>query len=553
MQRRNSAHANPASLFCTRTGLESGHTGECNQAGRARGDAAAVAHDLLTSEKYSSGSGDPHAHLLGPLQWEYCASILDQVCDAPSSEVGVEEGVAKSASDSLTSPADPRIGKFVVLLSHPSDDVKDKKKRTRTTKGWNALPPRLARIAAGNNCDDGHVNVVMYGLASGPSLSDGTREHTEHSLKSFVYVPKPPPFSSSSSLGLISGIPCKGGRRDRFTDTEMSSIVSIPETQIAHEIAPFDLSRHGNIDPSRLPSIRATNLHRLPKRSKCRPFPTRAHVETRLKHAEVLHAVVSKHRPAMPGAPDTYRSLQFSDPNTIAHSSYFNRASIREPSLSSSRVGKDGGGKPTLEKRIGILFQKIVALRRETPRCPSLREWEQCLRGIQKSAKKLAEFVSDMDAPLVLKAHKDLFDLIQIALQSGPMAGSKPGKNFPNSNVAVVAAEFLDGIAQSVKDGPLQFSEAQQGRLSKWHARANFNCKDHSSTVVAAPSAVAVLSVPLPGEKTNSSVRTKVNKKKLSAKEKGRLRRERKQASVRGGRAKVNKNGKSKNKKKSNK
>ena len=78
--------------------------------------------------------------------------------------------MAQSGDDSVASPVDPRVGKFVVLLSCQSDNDKDKKKKTKT-KDWNALPPRLARIAAGNNCDNGYVNVVMYALASLPTPS----------------------------------------------------------------------------------------------------------------------------------------------------------------------------------------------------------------------------------------------------------------------------------------------------------------------------------------------------------------------------------------------
>ena len=147
-----------------------------------------------------------------------------------------------------------------------------------------------------------------------------------------------------------------------------------------------------------------------------RPFPTRAHIEGRLKLAEELHALVSKHRPQMPGAPDTYRSLQFSESNRPFSPRNVIKASAGNISAT------------TLEKRVSILFEKIVALRQETPRSPSLREWEQCLRGIKKCAKKLAELVSDMDPPRVLKAHRDLFDLIQIALQSGLWLGVNPGK-----------------------------------------------------------------------------------------------------------------------------
>ena len=248
----------------------------------------------------------------------------------------------------------------------------------------------------------------MYTLASS---SAKTCTASENGLKSFVYIPQGHP-----STPRVNPSPCKGGRRDHFTDFELSHVVSIPETHIAREIPPFDLSRKGNIDPSRFPSIRATNLHQVPKRSMSRPFPTRAHIEGRLKLAEELHALVSKHRPQMPGAPDTYRSLQFSESNRPFSPRNVIKASAGNISAT------------TLEKRVSILFEKIVALRRETPRSPSLREWEQCLRGIKKCAKKLAELVSDMDPPRVLKAHRDLFDLIQIALQSGPMAGSKPGE-----------------------------------------------------------------------------------------------------------------------------
>ena len=529
--------------------------------GVTRGDNAASSRDLLAT-KYSSGSGDPHAHLLGHLQWEYCAAILDQVCDASEADEVEGDGEAKSEDCNVAGPADLRVGKFIILLSSPAEDTGgENKKKMKVQDEETASPPRLARIA-GNKCDDGYVNVVMYHTLASPlpssssSSSSRAHAHAKHNLKSFVYVPQyPSPTSaSSSSIGQAPLIPCKGGRRDRFTETELSSIVSIPETHIAREIAPFDLSRHGNIDPSRLPSIRATNLRRLPKRSQIRPFPTRAHIKARLKLAEDLHAVVSKHRPAMPGAPDTYRSLQFSEQfceSNKAADSNSQHASFQGSSTSNSRGGGAGAGMFALEKRVSILFQKIAALRRETPRSPSLREWEQCLRGIKKSAKKLAEFVSDMDPPLVRKAHKDLFDLIQIALQSGPMAGSKPGKNFPNGNVASVATEFLNSVVQSMEDGPLQFSDIQQGRLSKWHARAKSKCED-SSFVVTAPCAAAGSSPPAPASdqtKTSTTVKTKVNKKKLSAKEKGRLRRERKQAAMggRGGKG-GNKGLKNKNK-----
>ena len=208
----------------------------------------------------------------------------------------------------------------------------------------------------------------------------------------------------------------------------------------------------------------------------------------------------------------------------------------------------------TLEKRVSILFEKIVALRRETPRSPSLREWEQCLRGIKKCAKKLAELVSDMDPPRVLKAHRDLFDLIQIALQSGPMAGSKPGKNLADKNVALVASDFLGSIMQSVEDAPLYFSDAQKKRLSKWHARAN--SKHDDTSPVSAPETLLhqgfskAASAPSP-KNIKSSVKTKVNKKKLSAKEKGKLRRERKQAATSGSGVKGKKGKKKKRRKES--
>ena len=51
------------------------------------------------------------------------------------------------------------------------------------------------------------------------------------------------------------------------------------------------------------------------------------------------------------------------------------------------------------------------------------------------------------DAALRTKMHMDYFKLIQTALQSGPMAGSKPGKfHVGQEEVAVVAELFLKTV-----------------------------------------------------------------------------------------------------------
>ena len=126
-----------------------------------------------------------------------------------------------------------------------------------------------------------------------------------------------------------------------------------------------------------------------------------------------------------------------------------------------------------------------------------------------------------MDAQLAMNTQHDLFDLIQIALQRGPMAGSKPGKRIPNVMVASVTREFLDSIQQSIHRGPLPFSKVQRSRILKWHAHAESihkrfsldNCSDTTKGDIISSA-------------DSSSIRTKVNKKKLSAKDKGKLRRE---------------------------
>ena len=303
---------------------------------------------MLLESKFSTTSGDPHAHLLGDQQWDYCSALLDQV-HPPG--LSMSEAVDEMPCHT-PAQTDSRTGKFVFLLAY---DGTCEGQFGKTIE--HAEPPRLARIAGGN-CDPGHVNVVIYV----PVPEDQGPVHGSD-IKSVTYVPKLAGIGTSIQTEM-----CKGGRRDHFTPEERSAIVSIPETHIAAEIAPFDLSRKGRIDPSRLPALRSTNLCRMPKKSKSRPLPTRAHAEARIRLARDIHAVVSKHRPEMPGAPDTYRKLNFS----------------KFPSVKETKSGFPSKGAKGLEKKVSILLQKLVALRRETPRSPSMREWEQCLRGIKK-------------------------------------------------------------------------------------------------------------------------------------------------------------------------
>ena len=74
------------------------------------------------------------------------------------------------------------------------------------------------------------------------------------------------------------------------------------------------------------------------------------------------------------------------------------------------------------------------------------------------------------------KCHNDLFMLVQTAMQSGPMSGSKPGK-FPKGQerVAAVARVFFDQLAGAES---LNWTEAQSRRLAKWRAQAHKRAGD---------------------------------------------------------------------------
>ena len=173
------------------------------------------------------------------------------------------------------------------------------------------------------------------------------------------------------------------------------------------------------------------------------------------------------------------------------------------------------------DPRLIILLKKIKTLAREVPRVPSLKEWEQCLHGIVRTNRKLSQFVQNTDhqqqqlkqqheveyhppnipgfgalaaataaaaaprhptqtamaprvPPVILydtvqrkKMHTDIFNLIQKALQSGPMAGSKPGKfHTGQEEVAVIAEVFLKQILDI---GPIDRTNGQKKRLEKWY------------------------------------------------------------------------------------
>lgn len=103
------------------------------------------------------------------------------------------------------------------------------------------------------------------------------------------------------------------------------------------------------------------------------------------------------------------------------------------------------------------------------------------------------------------------------------MSGSKPGKTIPNGNVASVVVEFLGSILESINSGPLPFSEVQHGRIRKWHARAESIYKSSQFEKIKGTEECHSGSSSVAG-----NIKTKVNKKKVSAKDKGKLRRQRK-------------------------
>ena len=152
-----------------------------------------------------------------------------------------------------------------------------------------------------------------------------------------------------------------------------------------------------------------------------------------------------------------YEMVHASKPNRPGEADFYREMPISPFQLS-----------PATNKKLKNLRAKMRNLDRELHNMRSRKQWENALEGVLRCAKWSKELLQEGCNETDIS--RQLYDIIQHSLQTGPCAGAHPGKfKRGQEDISKVASGYLGNLLAL---GHLGFTQNQTSRMETWYKKA---------------------------------------------------------------------------------